>query len=202
MRDRKSLKGKFKKGSMPDQNAFHDLIDSAVNKIDDDFSIAKKKHTEPVPKKEKEDSEWIESKGRVGKYSRENTVPADGDWHTITPTLNYCQAFEIVARTGVKNTGKHAILHAIAVSAFGNSHSAIRTSRSSFRITRSWFDFFRPVKLQLRWAGTTHKYRLQMRCKQDLGHGVQIKFFITQLWSDEKMGIKSQFLDVDNSETH
>lgn len=183
MRDRESLKEKFKKGSMPGQDAFYDLIDSVVNTIDDVISIAKKKGDEPDLKKEKEVNGWIESKGRVGNYSTGNIVPADAEWHAITPQLNHCQAFEIVARTGVGNTGKHAILHAIAVSAYGNS-------RSSIRKTRGWFDFWKPVKLQLRWSGSTYKYQLEMRCKQNLGDNVYIKYFITQLWSDEKMWMK------------
>lgn len=124
-------------------------------------------------------------RGRVGQFSEQSSVPADGAWHAITPKLNHCQAFEIVARTGLKGTGKHGVLHAIAVSAYGTSHSAIRK-------TRSWYDVWRPVKLQLRWTGSTYRYQLELRCKQFLGKNVPIRYFITQLWSDEKMWMEDQ----------
>lgn len=183
---------------MPSEKGFEDLIDSMVNKIDDNIS--------EVPGGKHEDNEnadvdtegWVTSRGRLGNYAYGKTIPADGEWHAITPWLNFCQAFEIVARTGVKNTGKHAVMHAVAVSAFGNSQSNIRASRSSIKETRSWYDFWRPVKLQLKWVGTTYKYKLAMRCKQNLGAGVPIIYYITQLWSDEKMGIPSQYLDIEN----
>ncbi len=32
-----------------------------------------------------------------------------------------------------------------------------------------------------------------MRCKQHLGESVRVRYYITQLWSDEDMGIESQF---------
>jgi hypothetical protein len=133
---------------------------------------------------------WLHTKGRAGNYGMSDTIPADGKWHPITGNLNYCQAFEVVARTGIKDTGKHGILHAIAVSAFGRSRSRIRK-------TRGFYDFWKPVKIQLRWTGKTRSYRLEMRCKQNLGQEVQVKYYITQLWSDEEMGIAKQFRDTD-----
>lgn len=142
------------------------------------------------PERELDVNGWISSKGRLGSYAAGSTVPADGSWYAITPELNYCQAFEVVARTGIRGTGKHAIMHAVAVSAFGHSSSSIKK-------TRGHYNFWRPVKLQLRWSGTTYSYRLEIRCKQNLGTNVKIKYYITQLWSDEEMGIEKQFLDVD-----
>ena len=255
MKDRKTLKNYFKKGFVPSEANFENLIDSGINKIDDGFSKTSKdglmisgiegsdkllsfyesiedeeaqwvialnhegkenkndlqinspSSKEPVftlhkegriginkaqPKSELDVNGWIHSKGRAGSYTAENTVPADGKWHPITPELNHCQAFEIVARTGVKGTGKHAVIHAIAVSAYGNSHSKIRK-------TRSCYNFWKPVKLMLRWTGSTYAYKLEIRCKQNLGKDVLIKYFLTHLWSDEVMGIDTQFRDVDNS---
>ena len=159
------------------------------------FTLSKKGRVginENKPKYELEVNGWSASKGRVGTYTAENTIPANGKWHAITPKLNYCQAFEVIARTGIKDTGKHAILHAVAVSAYGNS-------RSSIRKTRGRYNFWKPVKLQLRWTGTTYAYQLKMRCKQNLGSDVHIKYFITHLWSDEEMGIEKQFIDVHES---
>ncbi len=146
---------------------------------------------EPMPKTELDVNGWISSKGRLGSYAGGSTIPADGSWYAITPALNHCQAFEIVARTGIKDSGMHAIMHAVAVSAYGNSSSSIRK-------TRGCYNFWKPVRLQLRWTGSTYAFQLEMRCKQNLGRDVQIKYFITQLWSDEEMGIAKQFLDVDD----
>jgi hypothetical protein len=255
MKDRNTLKHYFKKGDIPSQAEFENLIDSGINMIDDGFSKTSKDGlmisgvggtenllsfydeiqdetaqwvisinkkgivnqdmnnlqikspenkiplltinkkgkigiNESKPQKELDVNGWIASKGRIGRYSIENTVPANGKWQPITPSLNYCQAFEIVARTGIIGTGKHAIMHAIAVSAYGNSCSSIRK-------TRSYFNFWKPVKLQLRWTGSAHEYQLEIRCKQNLGNDVLIKYFITQLWSDEEMGIEKQFLEID-----
>ena len=190
MKDRNTLKEQFKKGSMPSEGAFENLIDSMVNKIDDGFSKNQKGSIGSDPNCESDENGKHKPGNKNESYYIEDTVQANGKWHVIIPKLNYCQAFEIVARTGIKNTGKHAVLHAIAVSAFGNSNSSIRK-------TRAWFDFWKPVVLQLRWSGSTHDYQLELRCKQNLGRNVLIKFFVRQLWSDEKMGIKKQFLDSD-----
>ena len=37
-KDRQTLKNLFRKGSLPTQNSFADIIDSSINKIDDGFS--------------------------------------------------------------------------------------------------------------------------------------------------------------------
>lgn len=134
----------------------------------------------------------IASKGRTGTFCEDSEIPADGKWYRIIENLNYCQAFEIVARTGIKDSGKHALLHAVAVSAYGRSHSRIR-------ITGARYSFWRPCKIQLRWTGDTFSYHLEMRCKQDLGYGQRVKYYVTQLWSDEDMGIETQFRNTDNS---
>ncbi len=257
MKDRETLKNSFKKGNIPSQAEFENLIDSGINKIDDGFSksgkdglmissvggtdnllsfyneiqdekaqwvininndekddkklndlqIGTPENAVPLltlnkkgrvginetnPKQELDVNGWIASKGRIGNYSTENKVPANGQWYAITPKLNFCQAFEVVARTGVKNSGKHAILHAVTVCAYGKSNSSIRK-------VRTWFDFWRPVKIQLRWTGETYSYQLEIRCKQNLGPGVDIKYYLTQLWSDEEMGIEKQFRDIDKT---
>ena len=38
IQNRKSLKGYFKKGQLPTEGHFHDLIDSSINKVDDGMS--------------------------------------------------------------------------------------------------------------------------------------------------------------------
>ncbi|RFM33313.1 hypothetical protein [Chitinophaga silvisoli] len=114
--------------------------------------------------------------GRIGNYMC-GTIPADGKWHNILENLNNCQAMEVMARVGVVNTGRFAILHAIAVSTFGNGHNSINS-------TGAHYGFFWN-KLRLRWKGSTHNYRLQLRTNSNYGKGVAIYYRITRLWDDE-----------------
>lgn len=65
--------------------------------------------------------------GRIGSY-KVGTVPADGKWHPVLEELDNCHAFEVVARTGLKHAGRHAMMHAYALSTFGGSRNKIRQS--------------------------------------------------------------------------
>lgn len=114
--------------------------------------------------------------GRIGTYEK-GSVPADGKWHTILDNLDNCSAFEVIARTGKKGSGKFAILHAHALSAFGNSRSGIRK-------TSSYYGFFWN-KLRLRFKGSTHNYRLEIKTGNNYGSGVEIFYNISKLWDDE-----------------
>ncbi len=114
--------------------------------------------------------------GRLGTFAS-GSVPADGKWHTIIEGLDNCNAFEVVARTGKKGTGKFAILHAIALSAFGGSRSRIRK-------TSAHYGFFWN-RLRLRWTGKTHNYNLQIKTGNNYGNEVDIFYNITKLWDDE-----------------
>jgi hypothetical protein len=116
-----------------------------------------------------------------------STVPADGNWHTIMDHLDHCNAYEVTARVGIHKTGRHALLHAIALSAYGNSHHRIRR-------TRARFSFWRPINIKIRWHGTTHDYALQIKTSRDLGTEVNIKYYVTQLWDDETMGIPDHYM--------
>ena len=117
--------------------------------------------------------------GRVGTaYFGE--VLANGQWQTIIPNLNHAQAFEIVARVGEKGSGRHSLLHAIAVSAYGNSWNQIR-------VTRGQYSFWRPAAIRLRWRGTTYNYRLEARTRKKFPKDVKIKFYISRLWGDEEL---------------
>lgn len=115
--------------------------------------------------------------GRLGTF-RGGTIPADGSWHSVVENLDNCQAFEVVARTGNKGKGKFAILHAVALSAYGRSRSKIRK-------TSAYYGFFWN-RLNLRWKGEgTHRYHLQLRSNSNYGPGVMIYYTITKLWDDE-----------------
>lgn len=119
---------------------------------------------------------FIGTQGRKGTY-KEGYVEANGKWHKIIEGLDNCQAFEVMARTGKKRSGKFSIMHAIALSAFGKSRSAIRK-------TRAHYGFFWN-KLNLRWTGTTHNYNLELRANRNFGKGVNIYYNVTKLWDDE-----------------
>lgn len=116
--------------------------------------------------------------GRVGTYLQ-GQVPSDGNWHSIIEGLDNCQAFEIIARTGKKGSGKFAILHAYALSAFGRSHSRIR--KVSARYGSFW------NKIGIRWKSKgTHDYALQLRTSRNYGNDVYIYYKVSKLWDDEK----------------
>lgn len=120
---------------------------------------------------------FVAGQGRVGTYVQDS-VPADGKWHYVTPDLDNCSAFELVARTGKKTSGRFAILHAIALSAFGRSRSRIRK-------TSAHYGFFWN-KIAVRWKSAgTHNYRLQLKTRSNYGDGVLIFFKIGKLWDDE-----------------
>lgn len=126
---------------------------------------------------------FIGIKGRVGTYVKGN-VPADGKWQTILENLDNCTAFEVIARTGKRGSGKFAILHAHALSAFGNSRSGIRKTSA-----HSGFFWNR---LRLRFMGTTHNYRLEIKTGNNYGSGVDIFFNISKLW-DDKMFMPKEY---------
>lgn len=132
--------------------------------------------------KKSEEAFRLDVNGFVGMQGRMGTflsgkVPADGQWHTIVDGLDNCNAFEVVARTGKRGTGKFAILHAIALSAFGGSRSKIRK-------TSAHYGFFWN-KLKLRWRGTTHNYSLQLKTGNNYGEDIDIYYHISKLWDDE-----------------
>lgn len=114
------------------------------------------------------------AQGRIGTYKC-GTVVADGQWHTIADNLDNCQAFEVVARVGKKGTGRFAILFATVLNAYGNA---------KIKKTCANYGFFWN-KINLRWRGTTHNYRLEMRTNRNYGEGINIHFNIGKLWDDE-----------------
>ena len=121
-------------------------------------------------------SGFISSEGRTGDY-RKGTVPADGKWHPIVSNLNNCHAFEIIARTGKKTTGRFSILHATALSTFGKSKSKIKKS------TAYYGSFLN--KLGIRWKSYgTYNYELQIRSYRNYGDKTDIFYRVTNLWDD------------------
>lgn len=129
---------------------------------------------------------FVGMEGRMGTYpSGPGYVPANGKWHPIITGLDNCQAFEVVARTGKINSGKFAILHAIALSAYGKTRGRIRK-------TCAYYGFFWN-KLNLKWKGDTHNYSLMLRSNSNYGEGINIYYSLTRLWDDEKAGMPENY---------
>lgn len=116
------------------------------------------------------------AKSRVGTHIL-TTVPADSKWHDIVTDLNGCCAFEIMAQVGKAKKGKYALLHAIAMSTFGKSHSKIKTCQAHYGW---WWN-----KISLRWVGSTYNYSLQIRTRSNYGSDSKIKFYVTKLWDND-----------------
>lgn len=127
---------------------------------------------------------FVGMQGRIGTYES-GTRPADGQWHTILDELDHCQAFEIMARTGKKGSGRFALLNALAMSVYGPRGGKIKK-------THAYYGFFWN-KLNLRWVGTTHNYALQLRSNSNYGDGVKIHYTVSRLWDDHL------FLDPDHA---
>ncbi len=131
---------------------------------------------------------FIGMKGRIGTFKSKpdselkpdsgwNSVDADGKWWPIITGLKNAQAFEIIARTGKKGTGKFCIMYATALSVFGPKGGKIRR-------TNAYYGFFWN-KLNLRWTGTSKNYSLELKSNSNYGEEVKIYYTITQLWEDE-----------------
>jgi len=120
---------------------------------------------------------FVSMSGRTGNY-RAGFVPANGKWHSVIKGLSNCHAFELIARTGKKTSGRFAILHATALSAFGNSKSKIKYTRARYG--------FYLNNLSIRWKSFgTYNYDLQIRTLRNYGDDTQIYYRITNLWDDE-----------------
>lgn len=109
--------------------------------------------------------------GRIGFYAN-GEVPADGQWHDVIVGLNHYNAFEVVAVAGKR--GSHAITHAIAVSAYGNSKSAVNKTQGFYGWMRN--------KIDIRWVGTYFDYSLQVRTRRNIGDGVYISYNVAKLF--------------------
>lgn len=134
----------------------------------------------------------LEVKGSIAMESRVGVfasgfVPGDGKWHDVLSGLNHIQAFEVMAKiNGRKGSGKYAVLHALALSAYGGrlSHSKIRTTAAYYG---SWLN-----QIQVRWVGTVNNFALQLRTRGHYGlddktaEPFQLQFHITRLWDEEE----------------
>ncbi len=129
----------------------------------------------------------VKAHGRIGAYL-EGHVPADGQWHPIAENLRGCQAFEVMAGAGRKNSGKYALLHAIAINTFNpkgwffnffNRKKRIRATQAYYRA--------RSDKLKLRWTQMEQGYQLDIRSNSQYGLETLIRYQISRLWFDDYM---------------
>ncbi|MTV36316.1 hypothetical protein [Duganella radicis] len=119
---------------------------------------------------------------RVGRRG-ELAVPADGNWYDATEYMTGCQAWEVVAGVGAKDSdGRYALLHAFALNAFGRNGS-ITHHQSHFGNRCS--------RIELRWFRNPDdrlfEFKLQMRVGCTYGEDVWIRYHMTQLWQDTLM---------------
>ena len=158
---------------------------------------------------------YIASQGRIGTF-REAHVKADGNWHNVFKKELYgSHAFEVTAYTqGDKYEGKYSLLHAIAISTYGNSKPKISKTVAHYG---KWWN-----KIDLRWESRPSyisedpelkkekekskglkrigiwlkgireywdrdplKYNLQIRTKSNYGEGKKIYFKVSVLWDQE-----------------
>jgi hypothetical protein len=139
----------------------------------------------------------IAADGRLGGNAhreRQKTVPADGAWHPITDELEGCQAFEVMAGVGKKDSGMYALMQAVAINTYNPKGPLFNFLRRKNRIRYNQaFYLARGHKIQLRWENRgTNKYVLTIRTnchygQNSLGKPILIRYYITQLWFDSHM---------------
>ncbi|HEX5791952.1 MAG TPA: hypothetical protein VFY01_01660, partial [Rheinheimera sp.] len=116
-------------------------------------------------------------------------IPADGQWHDISGPLQGCQAFDVMAGTGNKGSGKYALLKATAINTFnpGGWWFNFLNLKKRIKVQQAYY-LARSSKLQLRWQTLADdNYCLQLRSCSNLGADIRISYYLTQLWFDERM---------------
>lgn len=120
--------------------------------------------------------------GTVRMAAREGSLyrglaPADGRWHDVTNALDGCQVLEVVATTGERNSGRHAVLTATATTCFGR-HSKIRKTDAHFGLYGN--------KIRIRWKKTKGEYsaKLQIKTIFKYDEGTNIRYHIASLCHD------------------
>jgi hypothetical protein len=137
----------------------------------------------------------VRATGRAGRQGR---VPADGEYHDIVPDwLDGCHAFEVMAGTGLagQKRGRYALVHAFAMNTFNPTGFFFNFLRRKNRIQcqYAWY-LSRGDRLKLRWVEEksanntdTHRYKLQLKSITDYGYGIEIQYWISELWFDTYM---------------
>ncbi|MFT5779470.1 MAG: hypothetical protein ACI837_002429 [Crocinitomicaceae bacterium] len=117
-------------------------------------------------------------KSRVGTHDI-GAIPADGQWHTVLNGLNGSNGFELIAHVGKDRSGKHALLHATALSTFGKSKSKIRKTQAHYGFCWN--------RIKIKWTGETENYGIMMKTGSNYGAGQTIRYSISSLWNNDIM---------------
>ena len=134
------------------------------------------------PRHELDVAGTIAAHARTGRRG-EMAIPADGNWYDATDYMTGCQAWEVVAGVGAKDSdGRYAVMHAFALNAFTRNES-ITYHQSHFGNKCS--------RIELRWVNNPDdrlfEFKLQMRVGCTYGDEVWISYHMTQLWQDTLM---------------
>lgn len=125
---------------------------------------------------------FIAAQGRTGNYLT-GAVPANGRWQRVNPAEEYfdgCQALEVVARAGRPNSRKYAIMHALALSAYGGKSSKHRIRRTGAHFGFLW------NRIRLRWRSVdANHYYLEIKTSSNYGEGATIHYRICKLWDED-----------------
>jgi len=124
------------------------------------------------------------AKSRVGTF-KAGTIPADGKWHAVLVNLDGVNGYEVIAQVSRDKAGKHALLHATALSTFGQFKNRIRS-------TQAWYGWWWWNRLAIRWKGSQNNFRLELKTRSDYGNDVLIKYHITQLWGNDVKALFEQ----------
>lgn len=134
----------------------------------------------------------ISALGRVGGHLIDAMIPADGQWHDITPELEGCHIFDVVAGTGIRRSGRYALLRATAINTCAPNYWWWHLRRKNPIHTQQAYFHSAADKLKLRWkqknkSGITRPYVLQIRSNTNYGENQFIRYHLTQLWHDPFM---------------
>jgi hypothetical protein len=145
-----------------------------------------------TPKQALDVNGTVASQGRMGMVFIETPIPADGEWHDITPELEGCHMLEVVAGIGIRYSGRYALAHAIAINTCApNKRWWQRKDKNPITVSQAYFHSSGD-KIQFRWRQKNHKgtvrpYALQIRTNTPFGENRTIQYHITQLWNDNFM---------------
>ncbi|MGI0116749.1 hypothetical protein [Zooshikella sp. RANM57] len=142
----------------------------------------------------------LKSYGRVGSHMLppSSKAIADGNWHTITPTLSGCHAFEVMAGTGHHEKQQFALMHAIAMNTpletkakaklkFFNTKDGSTTHVDGIKMCQTG-NIRTGITIELQWANREEtEYVLQIRTNQEISKKTIINYQLTQLWFDPDM---------------
>lgn len=163
---------------------------------------------QPAPRCALDVAGTVASRGRTGAPpqlapEKLRELVADGEWHDITPELQGCHAYEVMAGVGLRNSGHWALLHAVAMNTnhpawFENWFGTKRRIHAQHAHYKRRAD-----RLRLRWHshrgenGHESRYVLQIRTDVDYlperkkdtpwERDVKILVTLTKLWEDERM---------------